>query len=114
MTDVEKFIINFKQRFKDSEDLIVHMFTNGLCYHFTSILKDVFPGGIVIHDEIANHFLYWYDGYYYDITGAIELDMYKFAGFVEWEETKEEYQRLTHVYDNHYDVVRRCCVLLEE
>lgn len=114
MKDIENFIVNFKTRIKGSEDLIVNMFTNGLCYHFTSILKDVFPGGIVIHDEITNHFLYWYEGFYYDITGNVDITFYKFDGLVEWDELREEYKKLSFLYDNHYDVVKRCCVTLEE
>ena len=41
---------------------------NGNCYYFSLILQDRFPGGEIYYDVIDGHFLYCYNGKYYDLT----------------------------------------------
>lgn len=64
---IQNFINNFKKKHKDLE----YLFTNGLCYHFTSILEKLFIGNIM-YNEIDNHFAFLYNGKLYDITGEID------------------------------------------
>jgi hypothetical protein len=67
--NIQTFINNFK---KDSEvfENIEYLFTNGYCYHFAVILKDLFHGEIA-HDFVDNHFMLKLDGKYFDITGEV-------------------------------------------
>lgn len=58
---------------------------SGNCYYFTLILKDRFPGGIVYYDVINGHFVYLYNGKYYDWTGIVEPEGY----LVEWDKFAE-------------------------
>lgn len=58
---------------------------SGNCYYFALILKDRFPGGTVYYDVIDGHFVYLYNGRYYDWTGIIEPKGY----LVEWDKFAE-------------------------
>lgn len=44
----------------------------GNCYYFALILRDRFPGGTIYYDAIYGHFLYLYQGNYYDWTGEVQ------------------------------------------
>ena len=46
---------------------------DGNCYYFALILKDRFPGGKVVYDVIYGHFMYFYDGKYYDWNGETNV-----------------------------------------
>lgn len=78
---INDFINRFKNKHKDLE----YLFTNGLCYHFASILNNMFIGSIMYND-IDNHFAFLYNNKLYDITGEIKKD-----NFVYWDiyKTKE-------------------------
>lgn len=43
---------------------------NGNCYYFALILSDRFPGGTIYYDVIYGHFIYLYEGKYYDWSGV--------------------------------------------
>jgi len=67
---IELFIENFKKGF--DENSLIRCFTEGNCYHFTVILKNIYDEGRIIHDPIINHFLLEFDHKYYDITGEVQ------------------------------------------
>ena len=55
---------------------------NGNCYYFAVILKDRFPEGKIMYDVIDGHFVFQYDGLYYDYRGITKQE----DGFlVEWD-----------------------------
>ena len=47
---------------------------NGNCYYFALILKDRFPQGEIFYDVIYGHFVFKYNGNYYDYSGINEDD----------------------------------------
>lgn len=55
------------------------------CYYFSLILKDRFKSGKVMYDVVNGHFVFLYDGKYYDWTGRIEPNGY----LVEWDKFGE-------------------------
>ena len=57
--------------------------TNGNCYWFARILQGRFPGGVIVHEPIVGHFLYLYNGIYYDWTGKYTGDVSKATDFTE-------------------------------
>ena len=59
--------------------------TSGNCYYFAIILKDRFPEGIIFYDVIYGHFVFLYEGKYYDWTGCINPD----GILVEWDKFEE-------------------------
>ena len=64
------FITNFKRGF--NAQILTEVFTLGNCYHFSVILKDVYPEGRIAYSQILGHFFLEIDGRYYDITGEIK------------------------------------------
>lgn len=58
---------------------------DGNCYYFSIILKNRFPDGNIYYDVINGHFIFLYQGIYYDWTGVIELD----GCLVEWDKFQE-------------------------
>ena len=62
---------------------------DGNCYYFALILKDRFPGGAIYYDVINGHFIYLYNGQYYDWTGLVTAT----GKLVEWDKF-DEYDRL--------------------
>ncbi len=69
MIEVMEFINNFKEGF-DSKGL-EQVFTNGNCYHFALILKELFMG-IIYYNLDEGHFITRIDDKYYDITGEVK------------------------------------------
>jgi hypothetical protein len=63
--DVEKFIAVIRDSFIGSQQV----YTEGSCYHFYLILKEVFPNAECWYDE--DHVITKVDGKFYDITGEI-------------------------------------------
>ena len=86
MNEILEFI---KRRFQNDCDWI-----SGNCYYFALILKDRFPTGIIFYDVIVGHFVFLYDGHYFDWTGLIEPDGY----LVQWDKFDDydhlQYQRI--------------------
>ena len=69
------------------------------CYYFSLILHDRFKKGAVWYDVINGHYVYLYNGKYYDWTGIVEPNGY----LVEWDKFKE--------YDEaQYKVIVRDCI----
>lgn len=74
---IEEFIEIFKKGFNEEE--LVKTFTQGNCYHFAVILKDIYPDGVIEYDYVNGHFIFNYEGKYYDITGEVSvMDTYIF------------------------------------
>lgn len=69
MTRVESFIAKVRDSFVGSQDV----YTNGSCYHFYLILKEVFPDAECYYDE--DHVVTKIDDKFYDITGEIRGDL---------------------------------------
>ena len=76
MDEVLEFI---ERRFKKDCDWI-----NGNCYYFALILKDRFPGGASFYDVIAGHFVYSYNGNYYDWIGIVKPE--ENSVYINWDE----------------------------
>ena len=57
----------------------------GNCYYFSLILKDRFPSGVIYYNVINGHFVFKYEGFYYDWTGCIEPN----GHLVEWDKFDE-------------------------
>lgn len=77
MDNIIEFI---NKRFKKDCDWL-----NGNCYYFSIILKNRFPDGKIFYDVINGHFIFLYNGHYYDWTGCIKPDGY----LVEWDKFDE-------------------------
>ena len=60
------------------------------CYYFSLILKDRFIEGIVFYEVVLCHFIFYYEGKYYDWTGEINPRVEK---LVEWDKF-DEYDEL--------------------
>lgn len=58
---------------------------DGNCYYFSLILSDRFPGGCIYYDVILGHFVYFYEGKYYDWSGETQPEGY----LVEWSKFDE-------------------------
>lgn len=94
MTDrIEEFI---KRRFPEDCG-----WTSGNCYFFALILHDCFADyddGWIVYEPIDGHFMFKYDGKYYDWTGVRELTQEQLDAVVYWVEYKyqdfEHYRRI--------------------
>lgn len=74
-TNVESFIAKVRDSFIGSQQV----YTEGSCYHFYLILKEVFPSAEPWFDN--DHIVTKIGDKFYDITGEIrkdELDMFKY------------------------------------
>lgn len=70
---IDKFIENFRNK----NQCLVDIFTNGCCYHFACILNNIFSG-FICYNDIDNHFAFMSnEGKLYDITGQISDDKYE-------------------------------------
>ena len=61
---------------------VTEAFTQGCCFHFTTILLSVFgypDDSRIMYNDIDGHFATLINGRLYDITGEISSD-----GFVDW------------------------------
>jgi hypothetical protein len=65
------------RRFKDDCSWVT-----GNCYYFSIILKDRFPEGTIYYDVINGHFVFWYDGKFYDWTGTVKT---KDGYYIAWD-----------------------------
>lgn len=60
-------------------------FLDGNCFYFSQLLLLRFPTGSVWYDVILGHFIFLYNGKYYDWTGEVHPDGY----LVEWDKFDE-------------------------
>lgn len=65
--NIENFISKIRDSFVGSQ----HVYTNGSCYHFYLILKEVFPKAEAWYD--GEHVVTKIDGKFYDITGEVGM-----------------------------------------
>lgn len=78
-------ILSFIKKFKFLEkSTIEKLFTTGNCYYFAIILKERFKDGLVYYLPITNHFVWKYNGKYYDICGEYGTNEQAY----EWESFK--------------------------
>ena len=83
--DISRFISGFKKGFDSKK--IIECFTEGNCYHFATILKNMYPEGFIYYDRAIGHFIFRYKGSFYDITGKINPGISKLYS---WETIKEK------------------------
>lgn len=71
-----------QRRFKDDCKWV-----NGNCYYFSVILKDRFSEGEIFYDITYGHFVFKYQGNFYDWTGIISPQgcLMKWDGFEEYD-----------------------------
>lgn len=70
---------------------------DGNCYYFTVILKDRFQGGVVYYDVTSGHFIYSYNGKFYDWAGVV----YPGGRLVKWDEFNEyDCQQRSRIIEN--------------
>jgi len=81
MNNITTFIENFKKA--SNSEVLIHIFTQGYCYHFAVILHDLFKGDI-IYNTTEGHFLLEKNNKYYDITGEVPEP----SKFLYWEGIK--------------------------
>ena len=63
-------ILDFIEKFKFIHNKVLeYVFTSGNCYYFAVIMKERFKRGEIYYLPIENHFVWKYDGVYYDIQG---------------------------------------------
>lgn len=67
--DVLRFISIMRDSFIGSQQV----YTEGSCFHFYRILKEVFPRAEPFYNN--GHVITYIDGSYYDITGEVLPDM---------------------------------------
>ena len=71
MTKINDFIAQFRQFGPD----VVNCFSNGMCWYFTTILRERFGEEYrVMYDPIINHFALEIEDRIYDINGDITDD----------------------------------------
>lgn len=95
LINIDKIIEFTKRRFP-----IDNHWIDGNCFFYAQILKSVWADGIIFYDVHNGHFIFKYNGKYYDWTGIIEPDGY----LVEWDKF-EEYDPLQK------QVIIRDCIL---
>lgn len=81
---VEKFIEDFKCY--DIKGEVSTTFLCGYCYYFSVILKERFPGTVIMYDEVGNHFAALINDRLYDITGDITSSK---ADFIPWSSLRD-------------------------
>ena len=64
--EIEKFISLIRDSFVGSQQV----YTNGSCYHFYLILKNIYSSAKCWYDE--SHIVTEIDGKFYDITGEVQ------------------------------------------
>jgi len=55
---IHLFIKNFKIQFNENE--LIKVFTQGYCYHFAVILKNIYNEGRIVYSNSMGHFLLKY------------------------------------------------------
>ena len=95
-------ILNFIEQFRAFGNGVEDCFSNGMCWHFTMILRGRFGmENQVMYDPVANHFATKICDHIYDITGDItDNPDYKFEYWASyWRNDFKETAR-----------IRRCCI----
>lgn len=92
-------ILNFIRQFQDLG--ATNCFSNGMCYWFAVILKERFEDGLIVYNQIDNHFaVLLYDTFrVYDITGDV-------SDKCEW----EDFEFLSYADELLYNRLLRDCV----
>ena len=71
-----ELVLDFIWQFRKFGFDVADAFSNGMCFHFTTILRHRFGCGwcTIMYDQVANHFATQIEGRIYDITGDITDD----------------------------------------
>ena len=104
--NIDQFIETFKGDFsKDAKEkgLLENHFTCGYCYHFAIILESLFKSEAclsgIVYNPVENHFAFYYNRKFYDITGEIQPD----GNWFLW----EYYQQVEPIDAGR--VIEQCC-----
>lgn len=92
MNKVEKFIQVIRDSFIGSQQV----YTEGSCYHFYKILKQVFPEAECWYNQ--DHIITKIDDEFYDITGKISVD-YIYEKIEENDSPTSRLQRPFNIYN---------------
>jgi hypothetical protein len=94
-----ELILNFIKQFENTKDL----FSNGMCYYFSTILKERFKefNPIVMYNPVDNHFAVSIKYNLYDVNGIIEDGTWR-----PW----DEYQEIDPTHANR--IIRDCILKL--
>lgn len=69
-------IISFVRSVRESFPDAVEVYTNGSCYRFYEILKNVYPTAVPYYNIVAGHVISKIGSRYYDITGEVSPEGY--------------------------------------
>ena len=71
-----ELVLDFIWQFRKFGSDVADAFSNGMCFHFTTILRHRLGCGwcTIMYDQVANHFATQIEGRIYDITGDITDD----------------------------------------
>lgn len=93
MTERQVEILAFIKKFKDAE----YVFRWGMCYWFAYILQGRF-GGVMMYDEIENHFMQEIEGRLYDVSGDVTEKYRTSRALIRWSDMEKRdstlYRRL--------------------
>ena len=78
MTNIEIINLIHKLNIESGYKNSVHEFTHGKCLIFAMMLKEYLPLGTVMYIPDDYHFIFRYNGNYYDATGNV-TKRYRFA-----------------------------------
>lgn len=97
-----ELVLNYIKQFRDLG--AENCFSNGMCFHFTVILRHRFGCGgcTIMYDQVANHFATQIEGRIYDITGDI-TDNPEYH-WERWSDVKKSDPALAKI-------IRRDCIL---
>lgn len=70
-------------RFDVNGDL-TRFFMDGYCFHFANILMNMLPDGKIFYNQKYGHFVYYYGGTFWDITGEV-MDKYYDESVISWD-----------------------------
>lgn len=76
ITTKQDIILNYIEQFRAFGPQVVDCFSNGMCYHFMTILQKRFGPFCTtpMYDDVMNHFATKIDDRIYDITGDVTDD----------------------------------------
>lgn len=66
-----KRILNFLRELRESDELMIHIFSEGSCFRLYKILKTIYAEAKAMYSRIDGHWITEINGSYYDINGKI-------------------------------------------
>ena len=69
----------------DEHGDLTSFFTEGYCFYFAQILKTMFPKGSIFYNQKHGHFVFFYAGCLWDVTGEV-FEEYTDETLIAWKE----------------------------